>query len=194
MTEALPSIVRGTQRVLHRVATTPGLDPLADTCAVAFGRLMRRQPAASEALHGGWLGHAVHPLLTDFTDGPWMGASFLDLFGPDGSSDAARRLVGFGLLASVPTLLSGFLDWEVTEGAERRVGLLHAATSIAATALYGCSYLARRRGRQRAGAVLGLLGGTVAFVDGYIGGELSLVGRIGTGRRLGHAAAGPQAQ
>lgn len=122
-------------------------------------------------------------MLTDFTDGPWMAASFLDLFGPEGSAPAARRLVAFGLLASIPTMMSGLADWNSTEGPTRRLGMVHAATSSLATTLYGASYVARRRGSHRAGVGLGMIGGIVAFVDGYVGGELSLVGRVGTGRR-----------
>lgn len=144
---------------------------------------MRQSKCGTQILRGDWLGHALHPVLTDFTDGPWMAASFLDLFGPDGSADASRRLVGFGLAASVPTLLSGLLDWNEADGDARRLGVVHATTSTLATILYGCSYIARHRGRQRAGVALGLLGGTVAFLDGYIGGELSLVDEVGTGRR-----------
>lgn len=134
-------------------------------------------------LRGDWLGHAFHPLATDFTAGPWMAASFLDLFGPRGSEPAARRLVGLGLLAAVPTWLSGAVDWQETRGRDRRVGLLHATTSSVSTALYAASYVARRRGDGRRGAVLGLLGGLVAIGDGYVGGDLTLVARVGTGRR-----------
>lgn len=171
------------QRVLSRVGTNRNLDPLAQAVRGAVAEVVGSQ-AAKDVLRGTWLGHALHPLLTDFTAGPWMSASFLDLLGPKGSSPAARRLVGLGLIAAVPTLLSGFVDWQETEGSERRVGLVHAGTSSLATLLYGCSFLARRRGNERGGVILGLLGGAVAFCDGYLGGDLALVGRVGEGRRL----------
>ncbi len=178
-----PSFGLVAKRALDRIGLTRTLDPLADAVEGAVAEVVRPRPVRY-VLRGAWLGHALHPLLTDFTDGPWMAASFLDLFGPKGSSPAARRLVGFGLVAAVPTLLSGLVDWEETEGAQRRVGLVHAATSSLATLLYACSFVARRRGNERGGVVLGLLGGTVAFWDGYLGGDLALVGRVGAGRRL----------
>lgn len=183
MSKRPPSFGLVAQRILGRLGLNRNLDPLAQTVEGAVAGLVRSR-ALKDVLRGTWLGHALHPLLTDFTAGPWMAASFLDLFGPKGSSPAARRLVGLGLVTAVPTLVSGFIDWEETEGRERRVGLVHAGTSSLATLLYGCSFLARRRGNERGGVILGLLGGAVAFGDGYLGGDLALVGRVGAGRRL----------
>lgn len=157
------------------------LDPIADRLIRIVGAVPQ-PPEAKPVLTGAWLGHAVHPALTDFAEGAWMAGSFLDLFGPRSAAPAAQRLVGFGLLAAVPTALSGLGEWVDTHGKERRVGLLHAATSTAAIVLYGCSYLARRRDRQVAAAALGTLGGLVAIGDGYIGGHLTLALGVGVGR------------
>lgn len=181
-TDDAPAVVRVAQGLLRRAAEHGGPGPLQGLVA-DLARLLVSRRRMRRALGGNWLGHAAHPMLTDFTDGPWMAASFLDLFGPEGSESASRRLVGFGLLASVPTMLSGLADWSTTEDDARRVGLVHAATSTTATVLYGASYLARRRSQQRLGVALGVVGGIVAYADGYVGGELSLVARTGTGRR-----------
>ena len=53
-------------------------------------------------LRGEWLGHALHPTLTDVTLGTWTSATLLDLFGGRDSSAAAQRLIGTGLLAAGP--------------------------------------------------------------------------------------------
>jgi hypothetical protein len=98
-------------------------------------RLGRRRPLSS-ALRGAWIGHAAHPMLTDFVEGPWMAASFLDLLGPDDTASASRRLVAVGPLAAIPTWLSGLTDWQASEGRSRRIGLVHACSSSAATVLY----------------------------------------------------------
>lgn len=180
-TRTLPAPVRTLQRALRKVAEAPPAS--LDTAVTAAAERVGKAPLLHAALRGAWLGHAVHPMLTDFTEGPWMAASFLDLFGPDDSDAAAQRLVGLGLLAAVPTLLSGLVDWSEARGGARRVGLVHAAGSLCATGLYALSYVARRRGGRTAGVALGLAGGVVAYLDGYVGGELSLVARIGTGRR-----------
>lgn len=169
------------QAVLDWIAEIPARPPEAFMSTVA--ERLARWPSIFGPLRGRWLGHAAHPMLTDFVEGPWMAASFLDLFGPGDTVDASRRLVAFGLIASVPTWLSGLVDWHESQGRSRRIGILHACSSSAAILLYGASYLARRSGRQRRGVILGLLGGVVAFADGYVGGELTLVERLGAGRR-----------
>jgi nitrite reductase/ring-hydroxylating ferredoxin subunit len=167
--------------VLRRVEGSGVLDPTADRLAGAVSALAQRLKA-KPALTGTWLGHAAHPVFTDFAEGAWMAGSFLDLFGPPASAPAAQRLVGFGLLAAVPTAVTGLGEWVDTDGRERRLGLLHAGTSTAVVALYGCSYLARRRNRQLAAVALGTLGGLLAIADGYIGGHLTLALGVGVGR------------
>jgi hypothetical protein len=167
--------------VLRRVEGSGVLDPTADRLAGAVSALTQRLKA-KPALTGTWLGHAAHPVFTDFAEGAWMAGSFLDLFGPPASAPAAQRLVGFGLLAAVPTAVTGLGAWVDTDGGERRLGLLLAGTSTAVVALNGCSYLARRRNRQLAAAALGTLGGLLAIADGYIGGHLTLALGVGVGR------------
>ena len=59
--------------------------------------------------------------------GSWTAAAWLDLTG--GDRVTARRLVALGVLAAVPTAVTGANDWLTTSGAERRVGLVHAAAN-----------------------------------------------------------------
>ena len=146
--------------------------------AVADGVV--RSDGLDRALRGSWLGHALHPLLTDFPLGAWMSASFLDLFGGRDARGPAQRLIGFGLLAATPTIAAGLAEWRGTRGGARRVGVVHAAVNATATVLYGSSWLARRRGSHRLAVGLGVGGGVVATLGGYIGGHLSLVRKIGT--------------
>ena len=141
--------------------------------------------AARSALRGEWLGHGFHPLVSDFVEGPWMAASFLDLFGPRSARSAARRLLGFGLLMSVPAHLSGWVEWlDEPRPDQRRVGLVHLSTITAATGLYGISYRLRRKDRHLGGAVVGLAAGLVALADGYLGGHMAHVRLVATGEKL----------
>ena len=139
-----------------------------------------RSPEADDALRGAWFGHALHPMLTDFPLGAWMSASFLDLFGGPGARRPAQRLVGFGLLAAVPTAAAGLAEWRATGGGARRVGVVHASVNTIALLLYGSSWLVRRRAAHRTAVALGVAGGLVATTGGYFGGHLSLVRKIGT--------------
>lgn len=124
-------------------------------------------------LRGDWLGHAVHPVLTDFVLGSWTSATVLDAFGGPESARSARKLVGAGLLAVGPTAWTGWAQWSGSELRDKRVGLVHAATNGLAASMYAASWVARRRGSQSAGAGLAVAGAAVAGVGGYLGGHLA---------------------
>ena len=171
--EAFVSLVR-------RIEAEPAVD-LGATVVAALAGAVVRTDRVGRVLRGAPIGHALHPLLTDFPLGAWMSASFLDLFGGRGARGPAQRLVGFGLLASIPTVAAGLAEWQSTSGRKaRRVGVVHAAVSSTATALYGSSWLARRRGSHASAVLLGVTGGLVATTGGYFGGHLSLVRKVGT--------------
>jgi uncharacterized membrane protein len=130
-----------------------------------------------KALLGGrWLGHAVHPLLTDLPIGFWTSATVLDLVGGRRSADAARRLVGFGVLSAVPTAATGWSDWLSLDRPLRRVGVVHAGANTAALGLFAFSWMARRNGHRAVGILLGLIGGALASGAGHLGGHMT-VGR-----------------
>jgi nitrite reductase/ring-hydroxylating ferredoxin subunit/uncharacterized membrane protein len=135
-----------------------------------------------DALSGTWLGHALHPLLTDVTIGSFVSASLLDVLGGDDDGAAAERLLGVGIASYGPTALAGFNDWadtEVVDDRVRRVGLVHAWTNATALTLYSASLLARRRGDQGRGKALGLAGAAVLASGGYLGAHLSFVRGVG---------------
>jgi nitrite reductase/ring-hydroxylating ferredoxin subunit len=86
-------------------------------------------PVLKGALSGIWLGHAVHPMLTDVVIGSFTSASLLDLLAPGGDGTASERLIAVGVAAYLPTAATGINDWADAESADdgvRRVGLVHA--------------------------------------------------------------------
>lgn len=117
-------------------------------------------------------GHPVHPPLTDLPIGFWTSAWVLDIIGGEKHAPTADLLVGLGLLSTVPTIVAGASDWTELDRRDKRLGLLHAASNITATALYGWSYFARRRGERTKGVRLGHLAAGAATVGGFLGGEL----------------------
>ncbi|HEV2821422.1 MAG TPA: Rieske (2Fe-2S) protein [Solirubrobacteraceae bacterium] len=138
--------------------------------------------ALKDALSGTWLGHALHPMLTDVVIGSWSSASLLAVLGGDRDGAAARRLIAVGLAAYGPTALSGVNDWADTEPADervRRVGLVHATGNGLAAGLYTASLAARRRGDHGRGKLLALAGGAVMGAGGYLGGHMSFVRGVG---------------
>src|SRR5690625_2423397 len=82
--------------------------------------------AVKNALSGTWLGHQLHPMLTDLPIGAWSMASALDLTSRGTMPKASERLVGLGILTAVPAALSGASDWSESYGKEQRLGLVHA--------------------------------------------------------------------
>jgi nitrite reductase/ring-hydroxylating ferredoxin subunit/uncharacterized membrane protein len=129
-----------------------------------------------DALSGTWLGHALHPLLTDVVIGSFTSATVLDLVGGSDSETASQRLIAVGIAAYGPTALTGITDWADTEPADdtvRRTGLVHAGTNAVALSLYSASLAARRRGDRGKGIALGLAGFGVLGFGGWLGAHLS---------------------
>jgi nitrite reductase/ring-hydroxylating ferredoxin subunit len=161
-----------------------GLD-LLDAPAKKIGKAVRQviKPGpVKDALSGSWLGHALHPLLTDVTIGSFTSALALDWLGGRDSQPAAQRLIGLGLLSAVPTVTSGYSDWADTEVASdsvRRIGIVHAAANATAASLFAASWFARRRGDTGRGKALALAAGGVLGSAGYLGGHLTLAEGVG---------------
>jgi nitrite reductase/ring-hydroxylating ferredoxin subunit/uncharacterized membrane protein len=173
---------------LHRLAERLGeLSPL-DGPAEALAKKVRGllgPGAVNDALSGTFLGHPLHPLLTDIPIGTWTSATLLDLLGGDRSRDASERLIAVGIVAALPTAATGTSDWADTTPADatvRRIGAVHAVSNVAALALYGASLASRRRGRRRRGVLLGLVGMGALGVGGHLGGHLSYDKGVGVAR------------
>lgn len=156
--------------VTRRIESSSALDPVADAVAGAVGRITPDGPIKDLA-SGTPTAHPLHPPLTALTIGTFSAATILDLTGAD--PVAARRLIGAGLLAAVPTALAGASDWSNTAGAERRVGLVHAAVNDLAVSFFAGSWLARRRGRRQLGMALSLTGSLLLAGGGWLGGHLA---------------------
>lgn len=147
------------------------VDPLAKRIAAATGQALPPGPV-KDALSGTWIGHALHPALTDLVVGSWTSAFILDLVGGERAREAADTLVGVGILSALPTAATGLSDWVDTAGREQRMGFVHGAGNVAALGTYALSYVARRRGRRGLGVALGMLGAGIASFTAYLGGHL----------------------
>jgi nitrite reductase/ring-hydroxylating ferredoxin subunit/uncharacterized membrane protein len=156
---------------VERVGNCSSLDAVAIPLRDAVARAIP-PGAVKDALSGTWLGHPLHPMLTDLPIGFWTSAFTLDLVGGTAARKASTRLVGLGLLSAVPAALAGASDWADTSVQERRIGLAHALANGAATVAYLASWRARKQGRHLRGVALGLVGASAATVAGYLGGHL----------------------
>ena len=91
--------------------------------------------APKDVLSGAWLGHAVHPILTDIPIGAWTSSVLLDWIGGQGSQSASDRLILTGVLAAGATVVHRMVGLGGRRAAESR----------------GASFRARPRRRERDG-------------------------------------------
>lgn len=129
-------------------------------------------------LHGVWLGHPLHPVLTDIPIGAWTVAVALDLLdsvqGKEDLSPGADAAVAVGLAGAAGAAVTGLTDWHVMQGdpEPKRMGFSHMVFNVAATALFTSSLVMRKTKKRTAGRVLGLLGYAAATAGAYLGGKL----------------------
>jgi nitrite reductase/ring-hydroxylating ferredoxin subunit/uncharacterized membrane protein len=167
---------------IDRLGRFKQLDPVAERVD-KLARPVLEPARVRNALSGVWLGHRLHPMLTDITIGSFLGASLVDLLAPR-QSKVARRLIASGILASLPTAASGLSDWIDVYGDARRIGLVHATGNTVALTLYARSWLHRgrlhkARGRRGGGKLSALAGLGILAVTGYLGGHMSYVEGVG---------------
>jgi uncharacterized membrane protein len=178
-------------RSVTALEESSAIDPAVGALDGAAGRIATG--TRGSALRGEWLGHALHPLLTDFPLGCWAAAGLLDLVGGSRARPAAQRLVGLGLVFVPATVASGMADYAAVDDRRvKRVGAVHAVGNSMVAGAYLLSWRNRTKGRHARGVMLPLLGGTLAWATGYLGGHMSFARGTGVGERgVPASSAGP---
>ncbi len=164
--------------VAERLESLQSLDPPAQAIGKAVRSAIPGGPV-KDALSGTWLGHPLHPLLTDVPIGAYTSAVILDVLG---EGDAATKLIAVGLAATPSVLITGWSDWadaETGNAPVRRTGILHAAVNGTATGLMAASLAARRNGARGRGRLLSLAGLGLIGAGGWLGGHLSYARGVG---------------
>lgn len=157
------------------------LEALDRPAAAARSTVQRvlRNRTLTDALHGVWLGHPLHPALAQLTLGSFTSAAVLDAIGADRRGSTA--LIATGLASTLPTAAAGWADYADSHEEQQRVGLVHAATNVTAVALFATALLLRARGRDA--RLLSIAGGVISGMGAYIGGHLAY--RRGLGANQG---------
>ena len=170
---------------LVQMADNPGIDqiakPLSKAVRDAYEAAGPTGRQIKDALHGKWLGHPLHPVLTDVPLGAWTTALALDAAGngDPGLRRAATFAIGVGLVGAAGAAVTGLTDWSETGGTARREGLVHGLLNVTATALFATAFALRRKGSHEGGRTCAWTGYTIALGSAYLGGDLVYRQRIG---------------
>lgn len=175
------------QETVNVIERQPWLEPASDTvqrrvysAVNAGGQLGHR---VSDFLNGTWLGHPLHPAITDVPVGAWTVGFALD--GVQMLAKTRRFMAGadaavtIGLAGALISAVSGLADWQYSVGRARRVGMAHALLNIAAAGWYTTSVVCRLRGKRKAGQFTGMAGYAMAIFSAYLGGDLVFGERMG---------------
>lgn len=168
------------ERLVHAVESQQWVDrpsyKLEHLVALAYNSLGDRSKTAQDTLHGRWLGHPLHSVLTDVAVGAWTASTVLDATsarGSDAGADrATRTVVGVGLVGGVGAALSGLTDWQYTHDNARRTGLAHGALNTTALGLYALSWRERGAGNRGRAVAASTLGYGIVLASAYLGGTL----------------------
>jgi nitrite reductase/ring-hydroxylating ferredoxin subunit/uncharacterized membrane protein len=126
-------------------------------------------------LNGVWLGHPLHPLLTDVPVGAWTVTVVLDtvalVTGKDTYRGPSEVALAVGVAAALAAAVTGATDWKDTYGEERSLGLLHGLFMLTATALFTASLVIHLTGPWLVGVIIGYVGYVVMGAGAYLGGD-----------------------
>lgn len=155
---------------ISRLERAQALDRVAAALRGAATTVLRSRKLR-DALHGVWLGHPLHPMLVQVPIGAFVSAGVLDLV--PGQHRGADALIRVGLVSSLPAATAGSADYTEGHSEQQRVGVVHAATNVAALGCYLVSLRLRAADRRPAGIGAGYLGALFLAAGGALGGHLS---------------------
>lgn len=134
--------------------------------------------AAKDFLNGVWLGHPLHPVITDVPIGAWTVSELFDLLsatrGGDEMLDSAADLtLGTGVVAALGAAVTGITDWSDADGTQRRVGAAHAVLNVAGLTLtLGSLALRVSNGPRGLARTLSAGGYVISALAAYVAGDL----------------------
>jgi nitrite reductase/ring-hydroxylating ferredoxin subunit/uncharacterized membrane protein len=135
-----------------------------------------------DILHGTFLGHPLHPLLTDVPIGAWTITALcdaLEIAHVRRYRDAADLTLVVGVFGALASAVTGLADWSDTKDEPQRTGMLHAIVNSSALACYLGSLAARRSGARGVGIAAAAGGYALLIAGAYLGGELSFGMQLG---------------
>jgi len=169
--------------IAHAIEEVRGLDTMANPLSAAVRQSLDGVPQLKSFLKGVWLGHPLHPAITDIPIGAWTTAVVLDAtvsdHMDDGYARSAETAITVGLLGAIGSAITGLTDFSDIRGKQRRLGLVHGLINLTAPGLFAASLASRRSGNRSAGVKYSTVGYMVAMAGAYLGGSLVFREEVG---------------
>lgn len=169
----------GTETIIETAEQQQWLEPVENELQKAVQQTYKAAGAPGRSvknfLNGTWLGHPLHPALTDIPLGAWTAAVVLDAL----DDPAADTALCVGLVGATCAAVTGLTDWQDVDGGARRIGLIHGLLNLTGLALFTASYFQRRSGNRSAGKALAMVAYGGALASAWLGGNLVYRKKIG---------------
>lgn len=147
--------------------------PLGDFNVRWLSALFRPIAPIKDFLHGKWLGHSVHALLTDLPIGVLSLAVLFDLLNLRAAADISLVV---GVLGMVAAAVAGAADYTDTDDEPRSAATVHATLMVLSLVVYLASLWLRvgnsDSGDRLGAIVVGLIAYGILLAGAYVGGEL----------------------
>jgi nitrite reductase/ring-hydroxylating ferredoxin subunit/uncharacterized membrane protein len=145
-------------------------DPVGKLFVAIFSALYKPVPVIKDLLNGVWLGHPLHPAITDVPIGAYVVALVLDF---SGQRSAATAAIGVGIVFMLVAALAGYADYIDLENKPRRFGTIHSSLMLIALVFYVVSFVMRLGATPSPAEVwLSVIGFLIVITSAYVGGEL----------------------
>jgi len=162
------------------------LDSAAETVSRGIHNAVLKggEPArmVADALHGKWLGHPLHPALTDLVVGAFAFGSLFNLAGGELNSKIARSLIAAGAITAVPTALAGAADFSTVTKRAMNSAAVHGLLNSTALVFYLMSLRNGNGERSASSRFWSTLGFGAMFVSAWLGGKMTYQYRVGVNK------------
>jgi nitrite reductase/ring-hydroxylating ferredoxin subunit/uncharacterized membrane protein len=146
--------------------------PVGDKAQELLKDVFEPRRRVKDLLNGTWLGHPLHPMVTDVPVGAMTVAVLLDAAGQDTAADLA---IATGLAGMAASAVSGVADAVDAYGKPQIYATVHASLMVSSLAAYAASMVLRAgpRGVRPLARVLSFAGYGAMAAGAYVGGDLT---------------------
>ncbi len=136
--------------------------------------LFRPIRPVKDFLNGTWLGHPLHPAVTDIPVGTLLLTVIFDIAGQPAAADIALVAT---ILFMIAAAVTGYADYTDTDGTARTRATLHSALMVVALALVVISMVLRfgDPADRSIPIILSSLGFLIVVASAYVGGDVVFI-------------------